>query len=129
MDYLADTVTIIRHFSGAGRIGQAARLVLESVEKGENNLFLSSVSLVEILYLAEKKRIGINLNDALITIKKSSNYSIVDLTSNIISLATGIKYPEIFDRLIISTANYLNVPLITSDRGIRKSGLVETIWS
>ncbi|MBL7180364.1 MAG: hypothetical protein ISS65_09175 [Desulfobacterales bacterium] len=76
MDYLADTVTIIRHFSGAGRIGQAARLVLESVEKGENNLFLSSVSLVEILYLAEKKRIGINLDDALITIKKSSNYSI-----------------------------------------------------
>jgi len=129
MDYLADTVTIIRHFSKAGRIGPAARLVLEGVEKGENNLFLSSVSLVEILYLAEKKRIGINLDDALITIKASSNYAIVDLTSNIISLATGINYPEIFDRLIISTAHYLNVPLITSDQAIRKSGLVETIWS
>ena len=59
MEYLADTVAIIRHFSGTGRIGRAARLVLEGVEKGENNLFLSSVSLVEILYLAEKKRIGI----------------------------------------------------------------------
>ena len=87
MNYLADTITIVRHFSGAGRIGRAARVVLEGVERGENDLFLSSISLVEILY------------------------------------------PEIFDRLIISTAQYLGVPLITSDQGIRESGFVETIWS
>ena len=56
MDCLADTVTIIRHFSGLGRIGKEARL-------------------------------------------------------------------------IISTARYLGVPLITSDRAIRKARLVKTIWS
>ncbi|MBW2066115.1 MAG: PIN domain-containing protein [Deltaproteobacteria bacterium] len=129
MDYLADTVTIIRHFSGAGRIGKEARLVLEGVEKGESHLFLSTVLLVEILYLAEKKRIGINLQDSLSTIGGSKNYSVVDLTSSIVSLAAGIKYPEIFDRLIISTAKYLDVPLITSDRTIMKTGLIKTIWS
>ena len=127
MDYLADTVTIVRHFSGVGRIGRAARLVLEGVENGENYLFLSTVSMVEILYLSEKKRIGINLENSLQKIKSSRNYSVVDLTSNIISIAAKIRYPEIFDRLIISTAQYLDIPLITSDQGIKESGFVETI--
>jgi len=129
MDCLADTVTIIRHFSGLGRIGKEAKLILEGVEKGDNHLFLSTISLVEILYLSEKKRIEIDLEGSLNTIRKSANYSIVDLTSSIVSLASSINFPDIFDRLIISTARYLGVPLITSDRAIRKARLVKTIWS
>ena len=62
MEYLADTVTIIRHFSGAGRIGRQAKSILEGVKKGEHHMFLSTVSLVEILYLSEKKRITIKSN-------------------------------------------------------------------
>ena len=129
MNYLADTVTIVRHFSGTGRIGRVAKIVLEGVESGENYLFLSTVSLVEILYLSEKKRIEIDLENSLRKMKGSRNYPVVDLTSNIISLAAEIKYPEIFDRLIIATAQYLDVPLITSDEGIKESAFVETVWS
>ena len=129
MNYLADTVTIVRHFSGTGRIGRVAKIVLEGVESGENYLFLSTVSLVEILYLSEKKRIEIDLENSLRKMKGSRNYSVVDLTSNIISRAAEIKYPEVFDRLIIATAQYLDVPLITSDEGIKESRFVETVWS
>lgn len=128
MDYLADTVTIIRHFSGAGRIGRKAREILEGVEQGEHRLFLSTLSLVEILYLSEKKRIAISLEETLDLIEGSSNYSIVDLTTRIVRVAESINYSEIFDRLIISTARYLDVPLITSDGEISRRGLVETIW-
>lgn len=129
MDYLADTVTIIRHFSGTGRIGRKARTILEGVEKGDHHLFLSTVSLVEILYLSEKKRIMINLGESLDIIDDSANYSIVDLTTEIVKFAEKIDFPEIFDRLIISTARYLGVPILTSDRAIRSSGFVEAVWS
>jgi len=129
MDYFADTVTVIRHFSGAGRIGRKARSILEGVEEGEHHLFLSTVSLVEILYLSEKKRIMINLEESLDMMDESANYSIVDLTPDIVRFAVKIDFPEIFDRLIISTAQYLGVPLLTSDRAIRRRNLVETIWS
>ena len=128
MDYLADTVTIIRHFSGSGRIGRKARTILEGVEEGEHRLFLSTLSLVEILYLSEKKRIAISLGETLEMIEGSANYSIVDLTVPVVRFGERVKYPEIFDRLIISTAQYLDVPLITSDKAIHKTGLVETIW-
>ena len=129
MDYLADTVTIIRHFSGTGRIGRKARTILEGVEEGDHHLFLSTVSLVEILYLSEKKRIMINLGESLDIIGDSANYSIVDLTTEIVKFAENINFPEIFDRLIISTARYLGVPILTSDRAIRSSGFVEAVWS
>jgi PIN domain nuclease of toxin-antitoxin system len=129
MDYLADTVTIIRHFSGTGRIGRKARTILEGVEEGDHHLFLSTVSLVEILYLSEKKRIMINLGESLDIIGDSANYSIVDLTTEIVKFAENIDFPEIFDRLIISTARYLGVPILTSDRAIRNSGFVEAVWS
>jgi len=71
----------------------------------------------------------VNLEESLDMIQESANYSIVDLTPPIVRLAEKIKYPEIFDRLIISTAQHLDVPLITSDKGIRESGIIETIWS
>jgi PIN domain nuclease of toxin-antitoxin system len=83
MEYLADTVTIIRHFSGAGHIGRQAKSILEGVEKGEHHMFLSTISLVEILYLSEKKRITINLGESLEMMDESMNYSIVDLTPDI----------------------------------------------
>ena len=129
MDYLADTVTIIRHFSGTGRIGRNAKTILEGIEEGDHHLFLSTVSLVEILYLSEKKRIMINLGESLDIIDDSANYSIVDLTTEIVKFAEKIDFPEIFDRLIISTARYLDVPILTSDRAIRSSGFVEAVWS
>ncbi|MBW1706273.1 MAG: PIN domain-containing protein [Deltaproteobacteria bacterium] len=129
MDYLADTVTIIRHFSKAGKIGRQARNILEGIEMGDHHMFLSIISLVEILYLSEKKRITINLEESLDMIDVSANYSIVDLTPDIVKLAEKIDFPEIFDRLIISTAKYLNAPILTSDRAIRSSGFVEAVWS
>ena len=129
MEYLADTVTIIRHFSGAGRIGRQAKGILEGVENGEHHMFLSTISLVEILYLSEKKRITINLGESLEMMDESTNYSIVDLSPDIVKFAENIVFPDIFDRLIISTAQYLGAPLLTSDRAIRNRDLVETIWS
>lgn len=65
MDWLADTVTVIRHFSGTGRIGRKAKTILEGVEEGDHHMFLSTVSLVEIFYLSEKNRIMINLLESL----------------------------------------------------------------
>jgi PIN domain nuclease of toxin-antitoxin system len=128
MDFLGDTVTIVRHFSGSGRMGKSARKILEGVDAGENRLFISSVSLVEILYLSEKNRIKVHLQKVVDLISQSANYDIVDLNPPIIILAETLKFREIFDRLIMATARYLGVPLISSDMAISRSGLIETIW-
>ena len=59
MDCLADTVMIIRHFSEAGKIGRKAYELISGVERGQHHCYVSTISLVEILYLSEKNRIPI----------------------------------------------------------------------
>jgi predicted nucleic acid-binding protein len=65
VDYLADTVTIIRHFSRSGSIGKRVRGILSDAEQGKHRIFLSVLSLVEIMYLSKKNRITIDLAEVI----------------------------------------------------------------
>lgn len=128
MTYLADTVTVIRHFSETGRIGKKAQTILDAADQGKHHIYVSVISMVEIMYLSEKKRIRIDLAETQMMIRDSTNYSIVDLTPDIVTRAQEIKFPELHDRLIIATASYLKIPILTSDKRIREMDNVETIW-
>ena len=128
MEYLADTVAVIRHFSETGKIGKKAFEIIDGIERGEHHCYVSTISLVEILYLSEKRRIDISLEKTLEKIKDSENYSVISLTAQIVKLAESIDFPEIFDRLIISTAKYLKIPILTSDKKISSANFIETIW-
>jgi PIN domain nuclease of toxin-antitoxin system len=128
MDCLADTVMVIRHFSGAGKIGRRAYEFINGVERGEHHCYVSTISLLEILYLSEKNRIPIRLGSAMEKLNKSENYSIVDLTPEIVGIAERIEFPDIFDRLIMATAQYLGIPVLTSDKDITSKNVIKTIW-
>ncbi|MCL0037723.1 PIN domain-containing protein [Thermodesulfovibrionales bacterium] len=129
MEYLADTVTVIRHFSETGTIGKRAFEVINGIEREEHHCYVSTISLVEILYLSEKRRIDISLEKTLEKIKGSENYSVISLTAQIVKLAESIDFPEIFDRLIISTAKYLKIPILTCDKKISSVNFIETVWT
>jgi hypothetical protein len=38
LQYLADTVAIIRHFANVGKIGKAAKLILQDADSGKNTI-------------------------------------------------------------------------------------------
>ena len=80
------------------------------------------------MYLSQKNRIDINLNEILEIINNSSNYSIVNLTPDIVKIAETIDHHELHDKLILATVKYLNIPLLTSDKLIQELNEVETIW-
>ncbi len=83
----------------------------------------------EILYLAEKQRISLNLHEAQKHLKNFQTYKEVPLSFEIIQNAQQITdIPELHDRLIASTANSLNLELITNDPKIEKSQSVSTVW-
>lgn len=128
MKYLADTVTIIRHFAKTGKIGKKAKVILDGAEKGRHHIFISVISLVEIMFLSQKMRIKINLRETLEIINNSANYSVVDLNSHIVTVAETIKFPELFDRLILATAKYFGVSMLTPDEGLQKIEDVKTVW-
>ena len=43
-------------------------------------------------------------------------------------VAEQIEFPDIFDRLIMATAQYLGIPVLTSDKDMTSKNVVETIW-
>ena len=65
MQYLLDTVTIVRHFSGKGRIGRQAAHILDTIEERNDLLIISVISLMKILYLSEKNHIAIHLTETI----------------------------------------------------------------
>ncbi len=121
-----DTVTIVRHFSDIGRIGRKA---LKILNEPDNDFFISVVSLMEILYLSEKHRIEIDLAETLNKIESSSLYSVVDLTPEILKIAEKTPFKELHDRLILSTAKWLEIPIISSDEEFDKVEGIEVIWN
>ena len=57
MQYLLDTNAIIRHFAQVSKLGKKAKEIIIQAESDQHQLFVSIISLMEIMYLAEKNRI------------------------------------------------------------------------
>ena len=101
MQYLLDTVTLIRHFTDEGKIGKEASLILSTIKGKENSFVISIISLMEIMYLAEKNRININLSETLNIIKSSYQYSIINLTPEILNVAQTLNFYELHDMKVL----------------------------
>ena len=81
----------------------------------EHQLFVSIISLMEIMYLAEKNRITLALDEILGNINSKKCYSIVEFDVDILKEAANIQFYELHDRLILATAKHLGTPVISSD--------------
>lgn len=128
MDYVADTVALVRHLRHKRLGGQAARIFREA-DAGQHVIAISSITLMEILYLSEAKRIDVHLPEIINLTLASTNYAIVPIDADIVlTAATVDDVPELHDRILVATANRLGVPLLTSDRVIANSKHVQVIW-
>ncbi|NIM12448.1 MAG: PIN domain-containing protein [Candidatus Aminicenantes bacterium] len=128
MEYLADTVALVRHMSGAGKIGRKAKEILKSADRGDSTIYISIFSMVEIMYLAEIGKISVDFDEIKKRITDSDNYRLIDLNIEIVETGKEIKDLELHDRLIVATAKYLKVPILTSDEEIQKSNSIKSIW-
>ena len=129
MDYLADTVAIVRHLSQGRKLGKDAARILTEADTGLHHVYISSITLMEVMYLAEANRIAISLPQLISHISSSNNYSIVPVDAAVVLTAVSITdVPELHDRIIVATAKYLNTPLLTSDAVISNSTHIQTVW-
>ncbi len=128
MRYLVDTVALVRHFTRNPNIGMQARTVFREIETNKDTIIVSVVSLMEILYLSEKGRINVDLSNTLERVRSSSVYDIINLTPDILLVAKTVEFYELHDRLILATAKYLGVPVISSDSRFSEIADIRTIW-
>ena len=96
-------------------------------------VYISAISLIEICYLIEKRRIASDLLQRILAVLNEPDPSLIVVP---IDLAISIAVqnidrdtvPDMPDRIIAATALHLNLPLVTRDRKIQASHSVITIW-
>lgn len=129
MDYLADTVAMVRHLTQDSKQGKRAKAIFQEADQGLHRIFVSGVTLMEILYLSEAKRIAVPLAELVSHINKSRNYAIIPIDAEIVLTASRIDdIPELHDRMIAATALFLDIPILSPDPLFVNSHFVRTVW-
>ena len=128
----ADTHALIWYLSGDEHLSKTAKLLLNRIASDGNQVAISTISLIEITYLAEKGRLGSDWPNRVMSLFVEAHSLFVEAPINLniaISLAAlaGSRIADMPDRIIAATATYFTVPLITRDRAIISS-TVNTIW-
>ena len=129
---VADTHAALWLLFGDPRLSASAKSFFDYAAEEGLKIALSSISLVEVVYLSEKKRLPAQaLKDLIDAIKDPDHiFEEVFLSSEIAAAIKQIPreaVPDMPDRILAATAFYLGVPVISRDRRIRAAN-VRAIW-
>ena len=129
---LADTHAAVWYLYDDRRLSRAASATLDRARDTDNQIGVSSITFVEMVYLIERDRIPADALTRLTTrvTRPGEELTEVALTSGIAEAMRRVarrQVPDMPDRIIAATALYLGLPLNSRDGRIRASGMT-TIW-
>jgi predicted nucleic acid-binding protein len=132
-DYVTDTHALLWHLASDPRLSSTARKLFTETDAGHHRIYVPSIVLVEVIYLAEKARIDPKALKQTLHLLNSSpaNYPLISLDLAVILVLQSINrtlIPGMPDRIIAATAKHLNLPLITRDTAIAAAETVAVIW-
>ncbi|MEM4284535.1 MAG: type II toxin-antitoxin system VapC family toxin [Candidatus Caldarchaeum sp.] len=129
---VADTHAVIWYLAASPKLSPIALASLEATAQAGDVIYIASISLVEVIYLAEKGRLPEialqRLSNALTD--PAMSFAVVPLDLAIAQRVQQIPrdlLPDMPDRIIAATALHLNLPLVTRDQRIQAIG-IKTIW-
>jgi PIN domain nuclease of toxin-antitoxin system len=128
VNYLLDTHALLWAVEGDPRLGKKASRALAGCE-GED-LAVSDMSFLEIAMLERRGKIILTESVADYLSGIQSRFTVLPIGARIASEAMTLKLEQAdpFDRVLVATARFHNLPMISRDRRIRESGFVKTLW-
>lgn len=129
MNFVTDTHSLLWWFTDNPRLSPKASGIFANCENGENIIFVPSIVIAEALSIFDKKRVSFDFKKLFRKINDSENFVIIALDYPILQKMVDLKdIPELHDKIIVSTAKYLNLPIITKDETICNLPSVRTVW-
>lgn len=131
-DIVIDTHIVIWHFSDPSLFSKPAETAIDKAETG-GVIFISAITIVELIYLTEKGKIPGDVLDLLRSALEDSTtaFRLIELDQEIadeVSNIPRVAVPDMPDRIIAATALHLNLPVVTKDSNIRAIKSIQTIW-
>jgi PIN domain nuclease of toxin-antitoxin system len=132
-DVVIDTHTAIWYFADSPEISALAAETIDNASANGDLVILATITIVEIVYLIDKRKLVPQTLSSLMQNLKLPNSSFIsqDLTEDIAQTSQQIPrsiVSDMPDRIIAATALYLHLPLITKDSKIQALQAIKTIW-
>jgi PIN domain nuclease of toxin-antitoxin system len=129
---VADTHAVIWYLHAAPRLSATARAFIDAAATNGDQIGLSSITLIEMVYLIEKGRIATESFTRLSVVLEQPGGVFLEIppdlqVSRAMTRVSAAAIPDMPDRIIAATALYYQVPVISRDSKIRLSSLA-TIW-
>lgn len=129
MNFVADTHALLWYFTNSPKLSTHASEIFNSCERGECIIFIPSIVIAEALSIFDKKKISFDFKKLLKKLHESENFVIIALDYPVLYKKVNLKdVPELHDKIIVSTAKHLNLPLIAKDKELQNLDHIRTIW-
>ncbi len=84
---------------------------------------------MEVSYLSEAKRVPVRLDELIEFVLGSANYKFVPVNADVALTSAEVDdVPELHYRILVGTARWLGVPILTGNRVIWASRHFATVW-
>lgn len=132
ISFVADTHAVIWHLFDDPRLSQLARQAFASAAASGLQVGVSSITLVEIVYLTEKGRIPSGTLESALEILRDPERELVEVPvdARVVMKMREVsrqEVPDMPDRVVAATGLHLGVPVISKDGKMRASHM-QTIW-
>jgi PIN domain nuclease of toxin-antitoxin system len=129
---IADTHTVIWYVTPDERLSERAKTFIDVATSRGVKIGISSITLVEIVYLIEKGKIPAESLTKLVRVLNDPLGAFIEIPLNLsiartLTQVSAAQVPDMPDRIIAATAVNYRVPLISRDAKIQASS-VQTIW-
>ena len=127
--YVTDTHSLIWYLLNSSKLSFEANKAFKEIEAGKVQLIIPAIVIAEIIYLIKRGKIEADVNGLIQKIQESNNFQISPLNMDILlCLKKQKEILEMHDSLIICEASINNAKIITNDKEITNSELVDVIW-
>jgi PIN domain nuclease of toxin-antitoxin system len=128
---LVDTHVVIWLAFDQDQISKKARSAIDDARRNADGLAISDITLLELATLATKGRVRLDISLESFLQEVESRFVVLPISGRACARAVGLPaaYPQDpADRIIGATALTEGLSLLTADRAIRRSRIVQTIW-